>query len=111
MPHTGLVVVEARWWTTGNDSVRPLFETLSGIVEDNPHSVRYDMFVNKSSFSEIFANIVRSSECHSIYIASHGDENSIGGMGSCSISRVELRNIFRKSNKNGNIKAFTSGVA
>jgi hypothetical protein len=31
MPHTGLAVVESRWWESGNDSVRPLFETVAGM--------------------------------------------------------------------------------
>jgi hypothetical protein len=95
MPHTGLSVIEARWWKDGNDSVRPLFETLAGIVEGNPHAVRYDMFVEDASLSAIIADVAKKGDLHSIYIGSHGDDGAISGLGDVEISRTRLRNMFR----------------
>ncbi|MGJ0454957.1 MAG: hypothetical protein ACR65T_17250 [Methylocystis sp.] len=103
MPHTGLSVIESRWWQEGNDSVRPLFETLAGIVEGNPHSVRYDMFIEEASLSELINDVARNSHLHSIYIGAHGDGNSIGGLGQATISRARLRNMFRNANARGSI--------
>ena len=101
MPHTGLAVVELRWWAKGNDSVRPLFETLAGIVEGNPHSVRYDMFVEEESLASIINDVTGKSDLHSIYIGAHGDGNSIGGLGTATISRTQLRNTLHNANTAG----------
>jgi hypothetical protein len=109
MSHTGMAVVESRWWQSGNDSVRPLFETLAGIVEGNPHSVRYDMFVEKASLSKIIADITSDRELHSIYIGAHGDSASIHGLGQARISRTELRNMLRTANSAGSIAGLYFG--
>ena len=103
MAHTGLAVIESRWWRSGNDTVRPIFETLSGIVEDNPHSVRYDMFAEERSLRQIISNIAGDKEIKSIYIGAHGDKNAIGGLGGVSISRTMIRNMLTATNKSGSI--------
>lgn len=107
--HTGLAVIESRWWREGNDSVRPLFETLAGIVENNPHFVRYDMFCEEQSLSRIIENLVGSGIIHSVYVGAHGDDSSISGLGDASISRAKLRNIFRKLNQNKSISGLYFG--
>ncbi len=109
MPHTGLAVVESRWWDHGNDSVRPLFETVAGIIEGNPHSVRYDMFVEETSLSEIISDVANKPEFHAIYIGAHGDEGSISGLGNAAVSRARLRNMFRHSNARGSISGLYFG--
>jgi hypothetical protein len=109
MRHTGLAVVEARWWKEGNDSVRPLFETVAGITEGNPHAVRYDMFADEGSLARIIGQIATDPTYHSIYIGAHGDENSIVGLDDASISRTKFRNMLIKSNENGIIKGIYFG--
>ena len=103
---TGLSVIESRWWNDGNDSVRPLFEVLCGIVESNPHSFRYDMFAEERSLSHVISEICSSREFHSIYIGAHGDDKSICGMGNSTISRTVFRNIIKAQNS----KKSLSGV-
>ncbi|RYC30861.1 hypothetical protein D3273_16885 [Lichenibacterium minor] len=103
MSGTGLAIVECRWWEHGNDSVRPLFETLAGIVEDNPHDVRYDMFADRSSLEAIIGTVADAEHYHTLYIASHGNQSELGGVGGARISRTELRNAFRNKNTDGNI--------
>ena len=98
MTHTGLAVIESRWWSQGNDTVRPLFETLAGIVENNPHSVRYDMFVEEASLSQIISDVADKDYLHSVYIGAHGDDASICGLGDAKISRTVVRNLFRRAN-------------
>lgn len=109
MHHTGLAVLEARWWEHGNDSVRPLFETIAGIIEENPHSVRYDMFCDEDSLAENVKDICQKGDYHSIYISSHGYENSILGLGDHEISRTIIRNIFRNYNLVGTISGLYFG--
>lgn len=103
---TGLAVAECRWFDDGNDSVRPLFEVLSGIVENNPHDFRYDMFSEERSLAAVLTDICQDKSLHALYIASHGSENSICGLGDAEISRTKLRNIIVSSNK----KARLSGL-
>ena len=109
MAHTGLAVVEARWWTVGNDTVRPLFETLAGIVENNPHSMRYDMFADEFSLTKIIEALASDGNYHSIYIGSHGNENAIGGLAGAEISRTKLRNMFRNHNSADGVKGLYFG--
>lgn len=107
--HTGLAVIESRWWEYGNDSVRPLFETLAGILYGNPHAVRYDMFAEKASLSQIINEVSQDGSYHSIYIGSHGDNGSIYGLGESKISRTELRNILIKANDHHSISGLYFG--
>jgi hypothetical protein len=100
MTHTGLAVVESRWWDSGNDSVRPLFETLAGIIEGNPHSVRYDMFAEENSLASIIDDICADGAYHSLYVGLMGT-SSIRRSGGAEISRVKLRNILRNYNAKG----------
>ena len=109
MPHTGLAIIESRWWKNGNDTVRPLFETLAGIVEDNPHSVRYDMFVENKSLKSVISDITKQKHIHSIYIGAHGNNNSIFGLAKTEISRTSLRNILRSVNKKGSVERLYFG--
>lgn len=109
MPHTGLAVVESRWWVSGNDSVRPLFETLAGIIEDNPHSVRYDMFTEARSLAAIIEDICDESTYHSLYVGAHGDDCSIEGLNNAEISRTKLRNMLRNCNRRGSVTGLYFG--
>ena len=111
MAQTGLAVLESRWWESGNDSVRPLFETLAGIVEGNPHSVRYDMFVEEASLTRLIADVVGAGDFHSIYIGAHGSENSVSGLGDAEVSRTKLRDMLRTLNASGAVKGSISGSA
>jgi hypothetical protein len=69
-----------------------------GIIEGNPHSVRYDMFAEEISLAEIVTDIANQEQLHSIYIGAHGDEASICGLGEATISRARLRNMLRGAN-------------
>lgn len=92
-----LSVIESRWWNNGNDSVRSLFETIGGIIYSNPHSIRYDMFADRTSLEKIIKN-VSENDFDSVYIGCHGNDTSIFGIDDNEISRTELRNIFRTLN-------------
>ena len=107
--HTGLAVIEARWFADGNDSVRPLFEVISAIVESNPHAFRYDMFTEEQSLAAIIEEVGNNPEYNAIYIAAHGSDDSIFGLGNRSVSRAKLRNMIRVSNAAGSITGLYFG--
>ncbi|CAL4867092.1 hypothetical protein MMA231_01342 [Asticcacaulis sp. MM231] len=96
--NTGLAVIEARWWSDGNHSVKNLFESVCGLATDNPFSFRYDMFCDAVSLRINIENIVRKGGFNSIYLAAHGDENSLQGSVGHDISRTVLRNTIRIAN-------------
>lgn len=109
MPETGLCVIESRWWAKGNHSVKPLFEVLSGIVENNPYSFFYEMFVEKNSLTKILQSVSNNTEKQYIYIASHGSSDGFGRHGGPYISRTELRNIISAYNSGSIIQSIYFG--
>ncbi len=96
--NTGLSVIEARWWTDGNHSVRPLFETMASITADNPYAFRYDIFANRSALECVLCDVASNREFHSVYLASHGSDGALHGLGDEEITRAALRNSFRTAN-------------
>lgn len=103
-------VVESRWWSTGNHSVRPLFEAIAALHFQNPSAFLYDMFVNKGSLSSIINMRAKDKSTDVIYLASHGDESNIGPNDENVISRTELRNAIISANSNGQIKGLFLGT-
>ncbi|MCZ0941543.1 MAG: hypothetical protein OXJ53_00610, partial [Gammaproteobacteria bacterium] len=87
-----LAVIESRWWTRRNDSVRGVFDMLAGTLAGNPFAYHYEMFNNAESIKEMIPRIARTSDIHHIYVAAHGDEQSIYGAGDARISRTVLAN-------------------
>lgn len=103
-------VVESRWWSTGNHSVRALFEAVAAIHYDNPTCFFYDMFADKSSLSTVMSMRGADHQTEVVYLATHGDENSIGPTTTNSVSRTEVRNILTAANKKGKIKGLFLGT-
>lgn len=103
-------VVESRWWSTGNHSVRPLFEAVAALHYDNPSAFLYDMFVNRASLSTVLGMRGKDKRTEIIYLASHGNENHIGPDSANAISRAEARNCFIAANGNGQIKGLFLGT-
>ena len=87
-----LAVIESRWWIDRNDSVRGIFDMLAGTLVGNPFAYHYEMFNNAESIKEMIPRIARTRDIHHIYVAAHGDEQSIHGAGDARISRTVLAN-------------------
>ena len=85
-------MIESRWWTGRNDSVRGIFDMLAGTLVGNPFGYHYEMFNNAESIKEMIPRIARTRDIHHIYIAAHGDEQAIHGAGDARISRKVLGN-------------------
>ena len=89
-----LAVLESRWWTESNDSVRGVFDMLAGILVGNPFGYHYEMFNNTESVKEMIPRIARTADIHHIYIAAHGDKQSIHGAGKARVSRTVIANLL-----------------
>lgn len=103
-------VIESRWWSDGNHSVRPLFEALAGIHYDNPSAFYYDMFSEKQSLSSGLRMRCRDSQTQVVYLATHGSDNSIGGASGETITRTELRNMLITHNNTKQVKGLYLGT-
>lgn len=91
-----LAVLESRWWETGNDSVRGLFDMLAGMHKDNPFAYHYEMFNNADSLKELIPRVAQMRDVHNIYIGAHGDED--GSALLCPgdrVSRTVLMNMLK----------------
>jgi hypothetical protein len=103
-------VVESRWWSKGNHSVRPLFEAVASIHFDNPSAFYYDMFADKSSLKTVLTMRGNDAQTEVIYLASHGNETQIGPNSENTISRTEVRNIIVSANTKKQIKGLFLGT-
>ncbi|MBF6036822.1 hypothetical protein H8F23_26530 [Pseudomonas sp. P155] len=103
-------VIESRWWSDGNHSVRPLFEALAGIHYDNPSAFYYDMFSEKQSLSSGLRMRCRDGQTQVVYLATHGSDSTIGGASGQVITRTELRNMLTTHNKTKQVKGLYLGT-
>ena len=94
MERLDLAVIESRYWTKGNDSVRGAFDMLAGVLVGNPFGYHYEMFNNAESIKEIIPRIAKTRDIHHIYIAAHGDDQAIYGAGDARISRTVVSNLL-----------------
>lgn len=64
-------VIESRWWSTGNHSVRSLFEAVAAINYSNPSAFFYDMFADRSSLQTVFSSRAQDGTTEVVYTAAH----------------------------------------
>ena len=83
-----LAVIESRWWTDRNSSVRGLFDLLADIRKDNPSAYHYEMFNNSASLKEI---VLRTAGKRYLYIAAHANDDYIEGAESKPENRISRR--------------------
>lgn len=91
-----LGVIETRWWKDGNNSIKDTFDTLAGIIDNNPFGYHYEMFNNYESLRELLPRVVANPQIRHLYIAAHGDETSIYGANDNRISRTVLINMIKQ---------------
>ena len=94
MPALRLAVIEGKWWSDSNTSVRGFFDLLSDILLDHPHGYYYEMFTNESAFTDIIKRLGGNSGIDHIYVAAHGDETGIEGSNGEMIDISTIRNIL-----------------
>jgi hypothetical protein len=89
--HTGIAVIEARWWKDFNTSVRGCFDLLADNSCDNPHGYHYEMVGSKEAILEAIARIARVPRYRVLYIATHGNAKSIELHNNDELGRASLR--------------------
>lgn len=110
MSKSPFAVVESRWWSQGNHSVRALFEAVVAIHYNNPTAYYYDMFADRSSLSTVLNMRGMDTLTEVVYLATHGDAKNIGPNATNAISRTEVRNIFINANVDSQIKGLFLGT-
>lgn len=95
-----LAVIEGKWFSGTNTSLRGMFDLLSNIHHGTPHKYHYEMFNDATAFKEIFTRLAEKNGIHNIYIASHGEDNAIYGSNNEAISKTKVKNIVEETSRN-----------
>jgi hypothetical protein len=94
--HTGLAVIESRWFPKQNTSVRGLFDLLADLNCDTTHAYHYEMAMSEPALKESLARLRVQSGIRHIYVATHGDKDGIHLANGSKLTRTELRNCLSK---------------
>lgn len=90
--HTGIAVIESKWWEKSNVSIRSLFELIADLYADNPHSYHYEMANSEAALKEAILRVSSYKECRYLCLAMHGNEKGLELLNGEHLSRTELRN-------------------
>lgn len=102
--HSGLAVLEARWWKENNPSVRPLFDTFSNMNYSNADAYSYDMFCDENSFRINMQRLGADTTTKYLYISCRGDDSQLTPNENNSITRSKLKFIISNANIRHTIK-------
>lgn len=97
MKHTGIAVLEGRWFDDRNTSVRGVFDVIADLHCKNPHAYTYEMFCDDKALANVVGRACRRPEIEYLYIACHGTDPEDGPFGlvgsdGVRISRTKVRN-------------------
>jgi len=92
-----IAVIEGKWFSRQNTSVRGMFDLLSDIYCDSPHHYHYEMFNDGRAFREILMRLSAADGIHNIYVAGHGSENAIFGSNGEAISKTIIKNTIAEA--------------
>ena len=93
MKKSSLAVVEGKWSSKTNISVKSLFDLLSDLNFASPHEYLYEMFCDDASLENIIARMGKARDVKFIYIGAHGTNGSLHASGG-RVSRTRLKNIL-----------------
>lgn len=74
---TRIAVLESKWFSHKNVSVRSLFDLVSDLRFNTPHKYHYEMAMSEAAMKEAIPRIGAMKGCSYLYIASHGDSNGV----------------------------------
>ncbi len=93
--HTGIAVLEGRWWKDSNVSVRSMFDLISELSEArHPHAYHYEMANSLPAVCEAVPRIMRLPYVRYLCIAMHGDAGKLSLFNKTDLSVPELRTIL-----------------
>ena len=94
--HTGIAVIESRWWDDKNISVRGLFDLVSDISCGTPHGYHYEMVGSEYAVKEAIPRIAANRKCKVLCLATHANDDGLELHNRDRLSRAELRNLLIK---------------
>jgi len=89
--NSGMAVIEGKWNSKTNISVKALFDILSDINFNTPHAYVYEMFCDSGSLSNIVSRMGKDSNIRYLYVGAHGTDNAIHCSGG-RVTRTQLKN-------------------
>ena len=92
--HTGIAVLEGKWWKNSNISVRSMFDLVSELAAENPHAYHYEMANSLPAIYEAIPRIMRIPKCKYLCIATHGDAGKLSLFNNDCLSTHDLRTIL-----------------
>jgi hypothetical protein len=73
-----VAILESRWFSHTNQSVKPIFDLLTQAELGNRHDIiPYERFVSGQSFLDSIKYLGKISETETLYVAAHGTETDI----------------------------------
>lgn len=91
---SSLAVIEGKWSSRKNLSVKLLFDLLSDLNFDNPHEYYYEMFCDDRSLENVVSRMGQTRGVRYLYLGAHGTNGYIDAAGG-KVGRSRLRNILR----------------
>lgn len=102
---SGIAVIEGKWSSKTNISVKSLFDLLSDLNFDNPHEYHYEMFCDDRSLENIIERMGSARGIRYLYLGAHGSDDYINAVGG-QVSRARLKNILGRLGGKGIDGAF-----
>lgn len=108
--HTAITVLESRWWSNRNTSVRATFDLLSDLECGTHHGYNYEMCNSSVAFTEAFSRYVcQSEDTHYLSVASHGAQDGLQLYNGDVVSRAKIRNILKRDEENRTLSGLHFG--
>lgn len=94
--HTGIAVIESKWFPKSNVSVRGLFDLVADLATGSPHAYHYEMASSEAALKEAIPRIAKDRSCRYLCLAMHGSEKGLHLINEERVTRTELRNMLER---------------
>jgi hypothetical protein len=92
--HTGIAVIESKWFEGSNVSVRGLFDLVADLATDTPHGYHYEMASSEAALKEAIPRIAKDNTCRYLCLAMHGNRKGLQLINGDQVTRTELKNML-----------------
>lgn len=92
--HTGIAVIESKWFEDSNVSVRGLFELVADLATGTPHAYHYEMASSEVALKEAIPRVAKDNACRYLCLAMHGNERGLQLINDDQVTRTELKNLL-----------------
>lgn len=92
--HTGIAVIESKWFEGSNVSVRGLFDLVADLATDTPHAYHYEMACSEVALKEAIPRVAKDNSCRYLCLAMHGNDKGLQLINGDQVTRTELKNML-----------------